>query len=339
MTKATTELVKIDHKEYGITESKASEIHSLFVPMLNKMVDLEGEYNDITSQEVTEDLCKQAKALRNKYVKVRTGTAEIHKKLKEFYLNGGRFVDGFKRAQITASEGIEDKLKEIETHFEKIEAKRIEKIGNERIDILSVYMDRELLDCKSLAEMGDDVFEAYKSAKKTAFENALAEERAVAEAEAKAKKEREEEEKRIREENAKLKADAEAKAAKDAEEFEARKVEAAKAEKTKHAELKKRQDAEKKMKAEKDAKEKVEAELAESKRIAKEAEDNRIKAEKEAKAAESKRIADTKVLAESSKEITPAAIKKAIEAGDCIFVKVLRVEKNTGKAGIFITKE
>ena len=68
---------------------------------------------------------------------------------------------------------------------------------------------KESIDINSLASMDQDVFDAYLSAKKTAFETALAEENARIEAEIKAERECEAEDARIREENAKLKADAE----------------------------------------------------------------------------------------------------------------------------------
>jgi len=129
-TEVTSGLVTLDHKEYGITETKATEIHKMFVPMLDKMVELECESNAIFSQEISEDVCIAAKELRNKYVKIRTGTAKIHKELKDFYLKGGRFVDGWKNAQILASEGVEKKLKSIENHYENMKKEELKSLHN-----------------------------------------------------------------------------------------------------------------------------------------------------------------------------------------------------------------
>jgi hypothetical protein len=56
--------------------------------MLDKMEIMEEEYNRIIKLEVSDENCKLAKELRLKFVKIRTGTAEIHKKAKAYYLNG-----------------------------------------------------------------------------------------------------------------------------------------------------------------------------------------------------------------------------------------------------------
>jgi len=126
------EIVKINPADYGLQEQKAQEISAMFKPMLDKMVALETEYNEIAKLEINPITCQKAKDLRLQYVKVRTGTAQIHKELKQFYLLGGRFVDGWKNAQLMASQGIEDKLKDIENHYAKIEQEKIDKIRIER---------------------------------------------------------------------------------------------------------------------------------------------------------------------------------------------------------------
>jgi len=127
-----SKLVKIDPKEFGLEENKAAEIAAQFQPMLDKMVELEKEYNEIIAKPIDEETVKLAKALRQKYVKVRTGTAEIHKVQKAFYLSGGRFVDGWKNAQLFASQGIEEKLEAIEKHHENLERERINALRAER---------------------------------------------------------------------------------------------------------------------------------------------------------------------------------------------------------------
>ena len=125
-------LVKIKAADYGLTETKAADIAKLFKPMLDKMVELEDEFNEVIQKDMTEDLIPEAKALRKKYVAVRTGTAAIHKELKSFYLQGGRFVDGWKSAQIMAGSEHEAKLKAIETHYIDLERKRIKELAEHR---------------------------------------------------------------------------------------------------------------------------------------------------------------------------------------------------------------
>ena len=163
-----SELVKINAKDYGLEETKAKEISEMFKPMLDKMVELEKEYNDVIQGEMSPENCIEAKALRLKYVKVRTGTAEIHKKLKAFYLLGGRFVDGWKNAQLMASEGIEGKLMSIEKHFENLETQRISKLHDKRTTELEKY-DVDFIP-GNLGEMETEVWGNYISGVKLNYQ-------------------------------------------------------------------------------------------------------------------------------------------------------------------------
>lgn len=157
-----SEIVKIDPKEYGLEETKAADIAAQFRPMLDKMVELEKEFNQIIILPIEEkETARKAKELRLKYVKVRTGTAEIHKQQKAFYLAGGRFVDGWKNAQLFASEGIEKRLEEIEKYAEIQEKKRIEALQFEREKELEPY-EVENLSALNLGEMSDAVWSAFK---------------------------------------------------------------------------------------------------------------------------------------------------------------------------------
>jgi hypothetical protein len=164
------ELVKINASDYGLEETKAKEIESLFLPMLAKMSELENEYNDILKNEINPETCQRAKDLRLSYVKIRTGTAEIHKKAKEFYLNGGRFVDGWKNAQLFASGEKEKTLKAIEDHFENQERERLEKLRTDRLLLLKPYTEIEPL---ALGHMQQDVFDNYLTGVKIAYEQKI----------------------------------------------------------------------------------------------------------------------------------------------------------------------
>jgi hypothetical protein len=263
-----TTLVKINASDYGLEESKAKEIEEIFTPMLAKMVELEKEYNEILKLELNDDTCKMAKQLRLQYVKIRTGTAEIHKKAKLFYLNGGRFVDGWKNAQLFASQEKEETLSKIENHFENLERERVEKLRMERLEKLSPYTDIEPL---ALGHMEQTVFDNLLSGFRVAREARIAAEKKA-------------EEDRI----AREKADAEAREAQRLENIrlqkEAEEREKARKEQEKRdAELAKaRAEAE----AEKKAKEKAEAEIR-----AREEADKREKADAERKAKEAEKKA------------------------------------------------
>lgn len=164
-----TEIVKLDPAEYGLTETKASEISALFTPMLDKMVEFEKEYNEVILKKPSFATCEEAKKLRLKYVKVRTGTAAIHKDAKAFYLAGGRFVDGWKNAQLFASQGIEDKLKALEEHYEREAKAERDKIKQARLEQLEPYeVDTTAL---ALDQMSEEVWETYfKGVKATSAE-------------------------------------------------------------------------------------------------------------------------------------------------------------------------
>ena len=143
----------------GLETSKAKEIKALFSPMLKLMDDYEVEFNNILKLPLSKETAKAAKALRLKYVKVRTGTDKIHKPAKAFYLAGGRFVDGFRAAQRFASQGNEEKLKAIEDYETiKVEAK-IAKVRKDREFKLAEY--NIIVFPPNLGEWPDEVWTPY----------------------------------------------------------------------------------------------------------------------------------------------------------------------------------
>ncbi len=153
--------LQINAADYGLEENKAKQISDMFKPMLDAMTSLEGEYNDIVARKPSNETCVEAKALRLRYRDIRTGTAKIHKELKDFYLQGGRFVDGWKNTQLMASQGIEDKLRAIEDHFVNIEKVRIEKLQADRAGKLLKF-EVEFIP-EQLGEMDQSVWDNYLS--------------------------------------------------------------------------------------------------------------------------------------------------------------------------------
>lgn len=210
-------LIEIDHKEYGLEETKAADISKMFKPMLDKMEALEVEFNGINKMDVNEATCKKAKELRLKYVKVRTGTAKVHKEMKAFFLQGGRFVDGWKNAQLMASQGVEKKLSSIEKHYENIEKERIEALHVTRAEELEQYNPAVVP--PNLGVMDDTVWNSFLIGTKASYEANLEAVRVEAErveaARIEAKKQaeikrlddikKEKERKKLEAENAKLK--------------------------------------------------------------------------------------------------------------------------------------
>lgn len=263
------ELVKLDATKFGLEESKAADIAAQFQPMLDKMVELEKEYNEVVTLPIEDPTtAKKAKEVRLKYVKVRTGTADIHKKQKEFYLAGGRFVDGWKNAQLFASQGIEEKLEEIEKYAERKEAERIAALQADRAEQLHPY-GIENISALNLGTMTEEVWSAFFTGARANYEAKIeAERKSEAERIEKERAEAEERE-RIRLENEQLKKEAEEResaikaerAAAEEKLEEERKASAVEAARLKAIADAERAEAERKATEERTAREKIEAEL------------------------------------------------------------------------------
>ena len=279
------ELVVVDMSQYGLEETKAAEIRRDFDAVLKIAEELEGDVNNVVSDAsdgITEEVCKKARAVRLKLVKVRTGIAQVHKERKAFFLSGGRAVDGLKNAYTHAVEGNEAKLKAIETHFENIEKERIEKLQRIRSEDLQEFEPDYIPE--NLGSMNDSVWLNYFNGVGLSYkQRKSAEAKAKAErksAEAKAKADRIAEEKaeveereRIAKENVRLKADADERERRETAERKAREaterqrleLEAKEKSERKRIEAerrKEREEAEAKLAAEREARKKVELEAS-----------------------------------------------------------------------------
>lgn len=298
-------IVKVSAQDFGLQANEAAQAEAAFIPMIQKMTELENEFNEILKLPIEPTTCKMAKELRLRYVKIRTGTAEIHKKAKEYYLKGGKFIDAWKNAQAFASQGKELTLEKIENHFEILEAERKKKLKDDRLKLLVEYCNSpEMYPLETMSEEAFDQLingmklarQAKEEAERKAEEERIAKEKAI-----------KEEQERIRLENERLKKEA-----------ELAEIERKKQEEIRQAEIKKA--AEEKAAIEEVARqERLKAQaLAEAERQKAEAERKAIeeKARKEkeaaiAKAAKEKAEADAKLAKE--KEIARIAAVKAAE--------------------------
>ena len=278
----STELTKVDPKEFGLDEVQVVTIEQAFAPKIAERDGMVEIYQQILTKELTESTCTEAGNLRRKLVKVRTGIAEIHKTQKAFFLAAGRFVDAWKNKETLPVEQMESNLEKIEKHFILIEQERITKLESDRVELLEQYT--EILPT-SLGLMQEDVFQAYLAAQKNAYEARIAaEKQAEIDRLAAIEAERKEQE-RIRIENDKLKAEAEARE-------KVIQAERAEAERKLQAE---RAEAEAKQKAIEDAalieREKADAERAKLEAELKAKEAAELKAKQEAEQKERDRIA------------------------------------------------
>ena len=168
--------VLVDPAEFGLDKEKAAEVESVFLPVVTERDLLAENYAVITSQEITLKTTQQARDLRLKLVKLRTNTDRIHKAAKAFYLAGGRFVDAWKNKNVVVIEQMEEKLEDIELHFVRIELERITKLALDREGQLASYTETFP---DGLGQMPQEVFDAYLSGLKLAYEKKLAEERRI----------------------------------------------------------------------------------------------------------------------------------------------------------------
>ena len=176
----TNELV-LNATSYGIEESKAKQLEKVFVPMVEKFKELEDQYNEVLSnKEITKQVCADAKSVRNKYVKVRTGADEIHKIAKSNLLIQTRAIDGLRNLVKFAVIDHENSLMEVEKHFEKLEAEKLEAIREKRESILLKFGDNPGIG--DLSTMSEEVWSHYISSVETTFKAKIeAEKKAEAE--------------------------------------------------------------------------------------------------------------------------------------------------------------
>jgi len=175
-----TELVLSKELE-GLDKSKASQIEAVFSPMVEMLKSFEGAYDEVMSMDQSEEKSKKAKRLRLDISKVRIDADKVRKSQKEEYLRAGNAIQGVYNVLKFAVVDKEEKLKEIETYYERIEEERKAKVQAERELELSRYdIDGSTM---NLSGMDDAVYENLVEGSKAKFE-------AIKEAERKAEEQR-----------------------------------------------------------------------------------------------------------------------------------------------------
>lgn len=169
------QLVLVDPKEYGLEESKAGNIEKSFLPKQIELEAFQQQYSEVITKELTPATFKEARELRLKLVKVRTGIADVHKSEKAFYLASGKYVDALKNKLTTPIEQMEERLKDIEDYEKRIEAERKALLKADRIKAFEPYgTDTSFL---PLDEMTEEQFQGQLDIAKTAFEKKQEDER------------------------------------------------------------------------------------------------------------------------------------------------------------------
>lgn len=277
----------------GLTETKAKQLKELFDPMMNNLVEVEKDFNKIVELEMKPETCVLAKRMRLDISKIRISADKVRKDQKAEYLRAGNAIQGIYNIIKLAVVSKEEKLKDIELHYERIEEEKKKQLQIDRQEELLKYeSDGEFVD---LGNMPDDVWNNYFTGVKNNYE-------AVKEAERKTEADRIEAERKEAEEREKMRL-----------ENERLKVEAEKVEKKRIAEQKKldkeKAIQEEKLKAER---EKAEAEKRIQNEIIKKEREAKIKLEREIEEKEAERL---RVEKEKSDRVK-AEQKKANNAPD-----------------------
>jgi predicted nuclease with TOPRIM domain len=198
------EIKKLNPEDFGLSQESVMTIEQAFIPKIIERDALLFYYEQIIVKEITPELCKEAKEIRLKLVKVRTGIADIHKSQKNFFLQAGKFVDSWKNKETIPVEQMEEKLKEIETYYERIEAKRIKDLEEERTELLRPYVE---FIPSGLGQFDQMSFDRYLAGEKIAHAAKVQEEQRIEKERLEKEKSEKEETERLRKENEQLKAD------------------------------------------------------------------------------------------------------------------------------------
>ncbi len=301
----------------GLEKSKARQIEAVFAPMVKMLKEFEAVYDEIAALDITPDTCKKAKRLRLDIAKVRIDADKVRKEQKEEYLRAGNAIQGVYNILKFAVADKEEKLKNIETHYERIEAEMKARLQAKReLELVKYDVDGSVL---ALGTMKALVWDNFLSGAKANHEAVIAAEKKAEEDRIEAERKAAEEREKIRLENEWLKKKA----------AEAVKLKAAAEEKA----AEERQSQEIQIREEREARAKLEREIAEEKAETsrEEAEAARRQADemaREYKAKEKERLAPDKekltiiatdVLIKIG-TVTSTAAKEAIQAAHDIIL-------------------
>jgi hypothetical protein len=207
------ELIQINPSQYGLEETKATELIGNLPAIKAERGILETQYSEVITLDIElPETSKTAKELRLKIRDNRTKGIEVwHKTTKDFFLKGGQFVDAIKRMEVAVNERMEGALEEIEKYAENKEKQRIADLQKAREIELQPY-NVENISSLNLGNMPATLWEGFLKGCQIKHAEKIESERLAAEAEAQRIEEEKAERERVRLENERLKAEAEAKA-------------------------------------------------------------------------------------------------------------------------------
>lgn len=201
---------KVSIQKSGLDEQKRVTLTETFSPFFAEIDKYREIAFEISVTDVSQiEKMKQARELRLKLVKVRTGIESKRKELKEQSLRESKMIDSVAKVGQLALEDTEAYLEKQEKFAENLEKQRLDLLQTNRSTMLQeIGLDPTLYDLRKMTEEGfKNLYEGTKLRAQQEKERLQREE----EERIAAEKKRLEDEQRIREENERLKAEKELK--------------------------------------------------------------------------------------------------------------------------------
>jgi hypothetical protein len=128
-------VVLVNPQEFGIEESKATELVGNLPQIQSERNVLEHQYNEILKMDIENpETSKVAREIRLKIRDNRTKGLQVwHKTTKDVFLRAGQYLDAIKRREEAVNERMESTLEEIEMHAINKERERLEILKESRI--------------------------------------------------------------------------------------------------------------------------------------------------------------------------------------------------------------
>jgi len=133
------ETYEIFGNKLTLPAGRAKEIENTFKPFDFKLNAYDVTFKEIIAMEISPETCEKAKELRKKLTKIRTGSEKARKEIKADVLQLSKAIDSVGKYIKDSVSDKEEKLKEIETHYERLEAEKKEKLKTERLAELAKY--------------------------------------------------------------------------------------------------------------------------------------------------------------------------------------------------------
>ncbi len=165
------ELLKIDSKEFNLSQERISDLIEPFIPFADKYLKFIPQIEELKKIEsITPEIVAKAKRLRLDIRPIRTEADKVKDTEKKMYLQVWNAIQkSFNIIKDVVSEQ-EEALEKIENHFINLEKERVAKLQIERIEILKPF-EVENLENLKLWEMDEIVFNNFLEWAKKAFQD------------------------------------------------------------------------------------------------------------------------------------------------------------------------